>query len=532
MHPSPRRAAPYRAPLAALVALVTLLAALGARHIAQAQPAAPQAAYTAYLPLVVAAGKQVPPTQPTQPPTQPTQPPTQPTTPPTQPTQPPTQPTVRGWFNQPEKKTGASAIAMDAQGGMHMAFRDHVPFADKPAAYYAYCPPPTSQCSDPAKWSNLSLGGPVDDVQLKLTPAGQPRMLVSASPEAGSFEKHYLYLECGGSCLDENNWGYVDVTYSYGNGASDVTGYYLPKRYFALDKQGRPRFVFYDGNYAIEPDRYGGYYAACDDDCLNQASWSVTRFTREDHSQTSYYETIKSPALTFTASNGPRIVAQLGPVDDPRWYMDPPLYYFACDAGCDDAASWQRARITGDAGGAYPAWDIALDANDRPRVAFFSYQGSAGSEKLFYLQCDAECTSDGSWQRVNLGLPSGAGTGANIELDALGRPRIAYLNSNDLGYSWCDTDCESPAAWQHRTVETSDELEAQYPVARPVTCDASTWDNYSPNLQLDAAGRPVVSYEGSYKARCYMTNPSNPSGPMDYYMHEIWHSVRVTFFAQ
>ena len=85
-------------------------------------------------------------------------------------------------------------------------------------------------------------------------------------------------------------------------------------------------------------------------------------------------------------------------------------------------------------------------------------------------------------------------------LDAQGRPRIAYLNSHDLGYSWCDAGCESPAAWKHRTVETSEDLEAQYPVARPVTCDASTWDNYSPNLRLDSADAALKVAERKLRA--------------------------------
>lgn len=498
-----------------LLSTLAVLFAVSVLGLAQAQSAQPprvgepQAAHLVYLPLLARDGTAAP-------------------TPP-----PPPAPTVQGWFTKPEKKTGSGAIAIDSAGGSHFAYRDHVPFAEKPSVYYAYCSPPASQCRDASTWSHLNLGGPVNDVQLKLTPTGQPRMLVTISPTAAGLEKHYVYMECNTGCLDENNWNYVDVTYSYTNTASDVTSYYQLKRFFALDSAGRPRFVFYDGNFLAEPDRYGGYYAACDSDCLASANWSVTRFTRAQASGSQRYETLSNPALVFAADGSPRVVAGLGPLDDPAWYNDPPLYYFACNADCGDEASWQRTKISGDAGGAYPSWDLALDSADRPRVAFFSYQGSdEGAEKLFYLQCDANCTSGGSWQKLDLGLPSGAGTGANVELDRVGRPRIAYLRNHDLGYSWCDANCANAASWQHRVVETSADLDAQYPIARPFTCDAALWDTYAPHLLLDAAGQPSVAYEGSYKARCYDPDPTDPSKPPVYEFREIWHSVRVTFFSQ
>jgi hypothetical protein len=124
------------------------------------------------------------------------------------------------------------------------------------------------------------------------------------------------------------------------------------------------------------------------------------------------------------------------------------------------------------------------------------------------------------------------GDGVDLELDAQGRPRLAYLNGSDnLGYSWCNAGCTDPAAWQHVIAESSTQLEAEYPVARPVTCNAGLWDTYAPSLALDAQGHPHVGYNGSYKARCQYQDPNDPGQIYDTFL-EIWHSVRLVTFAQ
>ena len=76
-------------------------------------------------------------------------------------------------------------------------------------------------------------------------------------------------------------------------------------------------------------------------------------------------------------------------------------------------------------------------------------------KRLHYLSCDSNCFSDGSWNTLNFGLDREVGDGADIALDSQDRPRIAYLDGSDnLRYSWCNTGCESGANWQHGTVET------------------------------------------------------------------------------
>lgn len=435
-----------------------------------------------------------------------------------------------GIFQEPDKKTGTPDIAIDAAGGSHMAYAYHVPVAENPDLIYAYCPPPAASCTDQNRWQRLNLSGPVDQVQISLTADGHPRILARGDSSKGGY-KNYYYGECDSNCTSDTSWNFALVTDSYTNGVGDITGYYLPKRYFALDPQGRPRFVFYNGDYPSDPDRYGGYYAQCDANCADSQNWSVTRFTHE-RPENYRYELIDNPALAFTSKGEPRVVAQLYPLDNSD--TENGIYYLGCDSGCEDDANWDRVKIAERGGGPYPAWDIAIDPNDHPRVAFYKedvLEGDSG-KRLHYLSCDNDCFN-GGWNTLNFGLPRQAGDGADIELDVQGRPRIAYLDGSDnLRYSFCNGGCENGANWQHGVVETGNDLDTEYPIARPITCDAGLWDTYAPSLALDATGNPHITYNGSYKARCLYQDPTDPTKPPESSFSEIWHSSRLVTFPQ
>ncbi|MFP4436247.1 MAG: hypothetical protein ACLFVO_03290 [Chloroflexaceae bacterium] len=441
------------------------------------------------------------------------------------------------FFAEPEKKTGTPAIAIDPQGGMHLAYRYHVPYAEGPNAIYAYCPPPADTCADTGRWQRLNLEGIVDEVQLLLTSSGKPRLLVTVVPLDNPSERQFIYGECDANCLSQDGWNFANVTFAYGSSVSSVTAVYLPQRYFALDPQDRPRFVFYNADYRVEPDRYGGYYAACDTDCarndLVATQWTVTKFTQER--VVSEYdvknEQVDFPALTFTRDGRPRIVALLFPLEVLSDDLSH-LAYFACDQTCTDAENWQRVKIGERGQGGYPIWDIALDGNDNPRIAFFKAPTSDGTgDQLYYLSCDSDCLNPASWSTTDLGLPNGAGDGVDLLLDSQGRPRMAYLNGENLNYSWCNSGCENAANWQQREVDTTERLVTEYPVPLPVTCDAGVWDTSAPVLALAESGDPHITYEGGYKARCQFQNPEDPNDIRDEFI-EIRHTVRVVGFRQ
>jgi hypothetical protein len=217
------------------------------------------------------------------------------------------------------------------------------------------------------------------------------------------------------------------------------------------------------------------------------------------------------------------------------------LYYYACDADCHTASNWQRGFLlaTGDGAAPYPSWDLALASGDRPRVALFTGAGlspDSVNNRLLYLFCESGCLNRDNWD-FDYVLPAGGpGIGADLELDAQDRPRIAWLGADgDLEYGWCNTQCENPAAaaWTALTVETEQALKQEHPQAIPPHCDTDAWNGLAPALKLDTAGNPRIAYDVAVKARCYYDDtPGDPSDPPTVKFESIWRGVHYTFFLQ
>lgn len=429
-------------------------------------------------------------------------------------------PTSTGFFVEPEKKTSRPGVAIDPQGGLHMAYRYHVPYAQHPQVVYAYCPPPSAQCTNPAKWGRVAFLDRVEEVQIELTPAGKPRLLALVGDAEGSLSSLFVYAECDSDCLNVESWSGIGVQ-TKNDTLGSALSYYTPRRYFELDPQGRPRFVYYDNNYVnVEPDHIGGFYLWCDANCTQEGNWYETRFTqREGYNN----ESISEPVLKFTRDGRPRILSLLYPLGNgvPGQPLRFELYYIGCDSDCEYTESWRRTPVVDRGSGYQPAWDLELDpATDSPRAV--NYQ--SGERKLLYHTCEGDCLG-GGWSSLEL-RTDGWGIGADLVLDAQGRPRLALLNtSRGAGAMLCDSVCGQRSSWGEVMIETLDDLDNSYPIARPVTCDNGLWYVYSPTLVFDAAGDPHIIYDAAYEARCQYVDPTQPAPPTDVF-HEIWHSVR------
>jgi hypothetical protein len=497
---------------AAAVLLMACLVGLTARAVfgqspspGRANGAAVEAPHQVYLPLL--AGSRAPASSPTP-------------TPGPSPTPGPG-PSQSGFFVEPERKTGTAATAIDAQGGSHMAYRYYVPAAEHPQVVYAYCPPPASQCGDGARWGRVALYDGVEEVQLELTPAGTPRLLVLIGASQGQ-DAFFAYAECDANCLTTDGWNAIGVQ-TKRDVVGTVPNPYTPRRSFELDPAGRPRFVYYDANYAADPDHAGGFYLWCDAACTTEGSWNEVRFTQELPGQfETKRESLSEPVLKFTRDGRPRILAQLNPIRDENAELRFDLYYIGCDGGCESPDSWRRVPLIERGSGFEPAWDLELDpATDNPRAV--NYQ--SGQRKLFYHWCDGDCFSPGGWQTLLL-RADGWGMGADLKLDGQGRPRLAVLNTaRGLGLLECDRGCGQGASWRERLVETLADLDRAYPIARPVTCNNGLWYVYAPSVAFDGAGNVSVIYDAAYQAKCQYVDPTQPAPPTDVF-HEIWHAVR------
>jgi hypothetical protein len=497
----------------AVVALGACLALL-VSSLAQAAPA-PQAAgqYAAYLPFMQIGRPSAPPTTPA-----------------------PVQGQGALFLNKQIKNNSAD-VAVDSAGGMHAAYAHFISNAENPKAIYTFCTAGASACANPAAWQSVALGNQVGEVQLALTGAGQPRLLIVS--EASNLGRDHAYAACDQNCADLAAWTITSIVTTYN--ANDILDQDAPQRSFALDPQGRPAFIYTDRNYQYaEPDHYGAYYASCSENCADAGNWQT-----ETNLSIIYrggfrfdYEIFRYVSLTFTADGQPRLVARVFALNPDGSDAPDGVYYYGCDAACDMAESWARTFLipTGDGSVPYPSWDLAIADGDRPRIALFTGTGLTPDDvnnRLLYLYCDTNCFDPANWGfgRV-LGAPND-GNGADLELDAAGRPRLAWIASNgDLGYAWCNSGCETDqAAWQQQIVETEQALRQEHPQAIPPHCQTDLWNGLAPVLALDAAGNPHIAYDVSVKADCYYDDtPGDPSDAPTVRFESIWRGVHLAFF--
>ena len=419
---------------------------------------------------------------------------------PVPPPPPPPTNTVGSFFVARDGKTFSANAKVDANGGMHMAFAVFASVGDNPPLVYAYCPGPAAVCATDAGWKGVALSDTVGEVQLQLTPDGKPRLLVQRYSTELSHDQ-YVYGECDSNCTAASQWQFTTLVTI---GGTDVFGKDNPQHSFALDPWGRPRFVFTNGYGAGWTP--GVYYAYCDEGCNDANNWYATQIEEGPQNRSLEFD---FPALTFTSDGRPRIIANMSFSGEAQG-----VRYLECDTNCGDLSGWASVALYPRGGGVSASWDLVLDPFDRPRVAFYQASTNDGSgDRLFYASCNSDCVSAASWQRTPIGLPQEAGQNADLELDAQGRPRIAYegLLGNGLGYSWCNSGCESAAGWQHTIVESAAKLQADFPVVNPVTCDPSFWTDAIPSLTLDAAGNPRIAYDNLSAAKCYYQNPGDPN---------------------
>jgi hypothetical protein len=495
---------------------VLVLAVLSPAALALAQPPTPSAGTTVYLPFVAKAGK--PSEAPTPPPTPgPTQPPT--------PTPPPPPPARNGFFALSDWLTYNAATAIDAQGGMHLAFyasdEGHQHEPQNQAAYYAYCGAGTAACADPGNWSNLvQMDTQVNEVQVAVTSDGLPRLLIRRN---GSRGYEYDYWACEGQCTDAQNWFGLLVTEAAG---VEMRNAYMPQRSFALDSQGRPRFVWSNGwgNSRL----HGVYYAFCDEaDCTQPDTWQHGLMaTREDKTTTADYA-----SLAFDGDR-PRVLTRLN-------YSGLPVEvrYYECDLDCGSQDGWQYSALPYPDDKMWASWDLALDANGRPRVALYEPAGIdiTVGDRLFYAWCDSDCAGGGApFQLVQ--VAGGEGQSVDLAIDGQGRTHMVYDAGQRgiLGELWCDTGCESAESWQRRILETSEQLTQQLAPASPLTCDQQerVWFDAIPQVAFDAQGKLVVAYDATNYARCYTVDPADPTHRIYSEVKRIWWAVRLSQFAQ
>jgi hypothetical protein len=432
------------------------------------------AAYQVHLPFIANSGQTGAPISPT---------PVTPT--PLPPTPVPPTPAAGALFLDRTRQTNSASLQVGEDGAMHIAYAAFgLDGNGQNPAFYATCDPGVAACDDAAAWRIVALSNDVQEVQLRLTPADQPRLLLRTGSGAGAFQ----YAACDDACTLPANWSLITVAY---HDVVDMSLWDYGQNYFALDRQGRPRFVYFDNQGSRH---WGSFYVFCDAECTDPNNWHESRL---DQGGDDNYEMFSHPSLAFTAAGQPRLVTQVYTPFGPS-----ALYYLACDAACEDSVNWQRQPLY-HRGDGYAFWALRLDSADRPRLAFYqgALEGNAG-ERLYYIWCNEACTDQNSWNGVDLKIEQGMGKHPDLFIDADDRPHLAFQvgRTAALGYAYCLTECESAnGEWQALIAEPSSALDEDFPISPPIGCLASYWyGGYRPSLALDGAGNPRIAYDAEH----------------------------------
>jgi hypothetical protein len=370
-----------------------------------------------------------------------------------------------------------SHTIVDRSGGVHLTFYD------SNYIYYAHC---AANCGDLANWLELPLfaDDSLAEPTLGVDASGHPRLMWYA--EYSGYESSYYYAECNADCTASSaNWTSVDVV------QVNSYGYPLNVRYAALDTQGRPRLVYPQTNY---PD-YGFYYLTCEAGCTTASSWYTTTVTTPGLRPNVFQ-------LVFDRYDRPRV---LGYDDNANV-----LVYAECNISCSTAASWGSVGLFAPIYylAEYP-FALRVDAQGSPRIAY--YDGDADNNVLFYAWPIASPLTVGGWSSYTLNYPTNDYWSLDLALDSQGRPSVAYPTNiiedtpDGLSYVTCTANCETASpTWQQQFIETSDDLEASYPIALNPDCVSSSWMvSGLPSLALDAENNPSVSYRVLHMQLCY-----------------------------
>ena len=366
------------------------------------------------------------------------------------------------------RNTTNPRIETDAGGGVHVVY----PAYAVGDAFYAYCP---SNCSseDQASVVELPTEGTVVNAMLALDTDGTPHVLLST----------YLavyYATCSGDCRQQSAWS-VDSVLEHG-GEFEVSG-----EAFALDPQGRPRFLMHPYR-SLAGSAAGAYLVACEADCSRAASWSSSQVSTQRWQESSLRYGADGTAHVATT-------ATLETDGDATAYL-------TCSADCDSEAGWNgvalyKAFSDPYVSNIYPVASLALTDDGRPRMLAIGAD-DAGGGQLIYYECDTGCTDGGDNWLLNVLIGSDAGNalgaGLDLTLDAADHPRLAYTANENILAASCDERCgEGGEGWSVAPVEMS----ADIPVDEIIpyyNCTVAAWFLREPSIAIGADGSPRVAY--------------------------------------
>ncbi len=371
--------------------------------------------------------------------------------------------------------TSAPTIEIDGSGGIHSVY----PAYAGGDAYYAYCP---ADCAGDKAVKVVRFdtnGATVANAMLTLDAEGKPQVLFS------SFSRVY-YGSCTGDCTTPAGWK-VQPIIEHGSD-KEVTG-----EAFTLDPQGHPRFLMhtYVAFAGIGQKPFQTELVSCDSDCTSPSSWKASVIATQN---------FEGSQLRYDAE-GHAHVATVARVKDEDGKEQLLGAYQYCAADCDKGESW-TGPVLGPAFTDHlavveikPQISMALTKAGQPRIAFLM-KNDAGKKDVVYFECNENCTSGDTWTAISLGDNDQLDSGFDLALDQNDHPRLAFTLNYDIGILYCDQpSCSGEGSkWDLSVVERGSDMPPDTIFLEP-NCTVGAWFLHDPSIALTPAGQPRVGYQ-------------------------------------
>lgn len=394
--------------------------------------------------------------------------------------------------------TAAPTLKIDGSDGIHTVYPAFV----RGGAFYSYCPASCKGAED-VRVVPFETDGTVHDAMLALDAKGNPRVLLSTM-------QYVYYATCDADCTEAQSWTTTRIL-EHG-GEKEVSG-----KAFALDLQGRPRFVMhtYKAYLGVGQKTPETFWVSCDADCAKPDAWSVSKISSD--------QMWRGSTLLFDAQNRAHVAAVLNVGTTESSSGDEMGAYVVCEGDCKQEASWKGTALglafesSLDAVSIDPAISLALTKNGSPRILMLGAFEETMKRNLTYFACDEGCTGNG-WRGSVLSDHEKVGAGLELVLDANDHPRFVHTLDYNIALAFCDEDkCDAEnAKWDLTKVEYGGEMKPDEVFLYP-NCTVGAWFLHSPSLVLTKDGRPRVGYQardisGGWKNPTPSTTPDCKAG--------------------
>lgn len=388
--------------------------------------------------------------------------------------------------------TAAPTVLVDGDDAIHTVYPAYV----RGGAFYGYCAASCKGAED-VKVVPFETEGTVHNAMIALDGSGKPRVLLSTM-------KHVYYATCDGDCSDPGAWTQNVILEL--DGDQDVSG-----KAFALDPQGRPRFVMHTSKayLGIGQKTPATYWVTCDEGCESASSWTKTKISDQMW---------RGGTLRYDAEGRAHLamVANIGRTENSSGKEM--AAYAVCESDCGGDDAWGGTALIPafeselDAVRVTPSLSLALTKAGKPRIVVLGMFEDTMKRNITYFACDDNCTGNG-WQGSILSDLEKVGVGLDLALDANDKPRFVHTLDYNIALAYCDeANCAAEdAKWDLTKVEYGAEMKPDE-IFLYENCTVGAWFLHSPSLALTKEGRPRVGYQAR-DISGGLTNPDPATKP-------------------